>query len=103
MGLVSSYRYDKEMVRNDVAKSESALLYEAIQKKKLDDDDVARILCTRNVYQLRSTFHCYNQHYGNPIDEVDYLSIYQLSSSFTHFVFTIRASILFSLRFFPRI
>lgn len=73
VGLVSSYRYDKEMVRNDVANTEAALLYEAIKKMKKkihgDDDELIRILTTRNVFQLRITFHCYKQTYGKAIDE----------------------------------
>ncbi|XP_010273220.1 PREDICTED: annexin D3-like [Nelumbo nucifera] len=69
VGLVSSYRYDKEVVDEIVAKSEAAKLRDAIERKQLDDDDVVWILCTRNVFQLRATFECYRQIYGNPIDQ----------------------------------
>ena len=70
MGLVSSYRYDKEMVDLNVAKLEAAKLHEAIKKKQLDHDDVVWILSTRNVFQLQATFEFYKQNYGNSIDQV---------------------------------
>lgn len=70
VGLVSSFRYDKEVVDMDVANSEAALLHEAIEKKQLDHDSVLWVLGTRNIFQLRATFQCYKQNYGSPIDEV---------------------------------
>lgn len=70
-GLVRCFRYDKELVDFEVAKSEAALLREAIEKKKLyHDDHVLRILTTRNFSQLRATFHSYKGDYGTPFDEV---------------------------------
>ncbi|KAF8043049.1 hypothetical protein BT93_A1403 [Corymbia citriodora subsp. variegata] len=69
VGLVSSYRYDKEMVSMDVAHSEAALLHEAIERKQLDQDSVLWVLGTRNIFQLRATFQCYEQNYGSPIDQ----------------------------------
>ncbi|XP_040991257.1 annexin D3 isoform X1 [Juglans microcarpa x Juglans regia] len=66
--LVSSYRYDKEVVDMSVARSEAATLHEAIKAKQLDCDQVAWILCTRNFFQLRATFDCYKLNHGNPID-----------------------------------
>ncbi|GKU91299.1 hypothetical protein SLEP1_g5195 [Rubroshorea leprosula] len=69
VGLVSSFRYDKEVVDMDVAKLEADRLHEAIKTRQLDDDDVVYILSTRNVCQLRTTFECYKQKYGNPIDQ----------------------------------
>ena len=68
--MVSSYRYDKEMVDLDGAKLEAAKLHEAINKKQLDHDDVVWILSTRNVHQLQATFDFYKQNYGNSIDQV---------------------------------
>ncbi|GMI83282.1 ANNEXIN 3, annexin 3 [Hibiscus trionum] len=68
-GLVTSYRYDKEMVDKDVAKLEADKLHEAIKAKELAHDDVVYILSTRNFYQLRATFECYKGKHGNPIDE----------------------------------
>lgn len=73
LGLVSSYRYDKELVDNMIAKSEAATLHEAIKTKQLDHDQVVWILSTRNVFQLRATFDYYKLHYGKPIEEVYFL------------------------------
>ncbi|XP_030465757.1 annexin D3 [Syzygium oleosum] len=69
VGLVSSFRYDKEVVNMDVANSEAALLHEAIESKQLDQDSVLWVLGTRNIFQLRATFQCYEQNYGTPIDQ----------------------------------
>lgn len=70
VGLVSSYRYDEEAVDLVTADSEASSLHEAIQTKKLDEDHVLWIICTRNVHQLRATFECYKKKYGNTIDKV---------------------------------
>lgn len=70
VGLVSSYRYDEEAVDLLTADSEASSLHEAIQTKKLDEDHVLWIICTRNVHQLRATFECYKKKYGNTIDKV---------------------------------
>lgn len=69
LGLVSSYRYDKEMVDTNVAKLEAEHLHEAIKKKKLDHDHIVWILGTRNIFQLRATFDCYKQEYSSSIDD----------------------------------
>ncbi|TXG55963.1 hypothetical protein EZV62_017276 [Acer yangbiense] len=69
LGLVSSFRYDKEMVYMDVANSEAAKLHEAIKAKQLDHDQVVYILGTRNFHQLRETFRCYERNYGIPIKQ----------------------------------
>ncbi|KAM7265221.1 hypothetical protein ACFE04_002904 [Oxalis oulophora] len=69
LGFVSSYRYDKEAVDIGLAKNEADKLYQAIQAKQFDHDDFVFILATRNFYQLRATFQCYQQNYGNYIDE----------------------------------
>ncbi|KAL4280575.1 hypothetical protein GQ457_03G028730 [Hibiscus cannabinus] len=69
VGLVTSYRYDKEMVDKDVANLEANRLHEAIETKELAHDDVVYILSTRNFYQLRATFERYKEKHGNPIDE----------------------------------
>lgn len=70
VGLVSSYRYNKELVDMNVAKSEAVKLHEAIEKRQLDHDDVVLILSTRNFFQLRATFRCYNQSFQVAIDQV---------------------------------
>ncbi|RVW67150.1 Annexin D3 [Vitis vinifera] len=69
VGLVSSYRHDRELVDFNLAKSEAAKLHEAIEKKQLDHDDVVWILTTRNFFQLRATFVCYKQSYEVAIDQ----------------------------------
>lgn len=70
VGLVSSYRHDKESVDVDVAKSEAEKLHKAIERKELDHDDVMLILATRSFFQLRATFRCYKQTYEVTIDKV---------------------------------
>ncbi|KDP40509.1 hypothetical protein JCGZ_24508 [Jatropha curcas] len=69
VGLVSSYRYDKELVDMNLANSEAAKLHEAIKGKQLDHDDIVFVLGTRNVYQLRATFKCYQENFGAPIEQ----------------------------------
>ncbi|PHT41098.1 Annexin D3 [Capsicum baccatum] len=69
IGLVRSYRYDKELVDPDTANAEAAILREAIRTKQLDNDNFLIILSTRNVHQLRATFECYKQNYGFSIDQ----------------------------------
>ncbi|PRQ55140.1 putative annexin [Rosa chinensis] len=69
LGLVSSYRYDRQVVDSSIASSEASKLYEAIKAKQLDHNHVVSILSTRNMFQLRETFECYKQNYGTSIDE----------------------------------
>ncbi|KAL5708336.1 Annexin D3 [Ranunculus cassubicifolius] len=69
VGLVSSFRYDGEVVDGEIAETEAVSLREAIERKQLDHDDVVHILSTRNMFQLRATFQIYEQKYGNPIDQ----------------------------------
>ncbi|XP_057731553.1 annexin D3-like [Arachis stenosperma] len=69
VGLVRSYRYDKVIANLEVGKAEASKLHEAIKKKKLDDDHIVWILSTRNVFQLRQTFACYKNLYGNTLDQ----------------------------------
>ncbi|XP_009771159.1 annexin D3-like isoform X1 [Nicotiana sylvestris] len=69
IGLVRSYRYDKELVDPSTANAEAAILREAIRTKQLDHDNFLMILSTRNVHQLRATFECYKQNYGFSIDQ----------------------------------
>lgn len=76
MGLVSSYRYDRELVDSGIASSEALKLHEAIKTKQLDHNHVVSILSTRNIFQLRETFECYKQNYGTSIDQVFALVFY---------------------------
>ncbi|KAH9774235.1 hypothetical protein WN944_020603 [Citrus x changshan-huyou] len=67
--LVSSFRYDKELLDIEAAASEANQLHEAIKAKQLDHDQVVHILATRNFFQLKATFERYEQMHGSPIDE----------------------------------
>ncbi|XP_050231321.1 annexin D3 [Mercurialis annua] len=69
VSLVSSYRYDKELVDTNLAKAEAEKLHEAIKSKQLGNDDLVFILSTRNVYQLRATFRSYQQNFETPIHQ----------------------------------
>lgn len=80
MALVSSYRYDKEVVDSIIAILEADTLREAIETKHLDLDDFLWILSTRNVFQLKATFQYYQQKYGNSIYQVRFsYTVYQLA------------------------
>ncbi|XP_059649217.1 annexin D3 [Cornus florida] len=102
--LVSSYRYDGEVVDSNVASLEAATLHEAIEKKQLDNDDVVWILATRNIFQLKATFAFYRGNYGKPIDEdikgngllesIFRMVIWCLESPEKHFAEVVRASII---------
>jgi len=72
LGLVTSYRFDKEVVDINVAKLEAEHLHDALKKKELDRDHVVWILGTRNFFQLRATFASYKQEYSTSIDEVSF-------------------------------
>ncbi|KAM1556140.1 hypothetical protein PS2_039545 [Malus domestica] len=69
VGLVSSYRYDRQLVDTGIANSEASRLHEAVKTKQYDHDHVVWILSTRNIFQLRATFECYKQKYGHSIDQ----------------------------------
>nr|GMD65362.1 annexin D3-like isoform X2 [Ipomoea batatas] len=81
VGLVSSYRYDKEVVDIPTANLDAAKLHEAIQTQQLDNDDVIFILSVRNVFQLRASFLCYQQNYQYSIDQVVRASVLGLGTN----------------------
>lgn len=85
VNLVSSYRYDKELVNSDIANYEAEILNAAIQKKQLDHDNLVMILGTRNVFQLKETFQCYKQNYGSTIDQVHFF-FFSSQSFVMHFL-----------------
>ena len=62
-----------------VANSEAANLHEAIVKRQLDRDDLVWIVSTRSFFHLRETFRCYEQKYGNSIDQVLLLTVVIIS------------------------
>lgn len=67
VSLVSSFRHDKQVVDSSIASNEAAKLHDAIEAKKLDDDDLIMMLSTRNVFQLRETFKQYRDCFGKSI------------------------------------
>ncbi|XP_015087251.1 annexin D3-like [Solanum pennellii] len=69
VSLVSSYRYNKELVDHSTANLEASMLREATRTKQLDSDELVMILSTRNIHQLKATFECYKQNYGLSIDQ----------------------------------
>ncbi|XP_065867402.1 annexin D3-like [Euphorbia lathyris] len=69
VGLVSSFRFNKEVVDPYLAMEEAEKLHEAIKTKKLDDDDLVFVLSTRSLYQIRATFESYKQKFGSSIDQ----------------------------------
>ncbi|KAL7204693.1 hypothetical protein ACSBR2_017738 [Camellia fascicularis] len=105
VGLVSSYRYDREVVDLNMANSEATKLRDAIERKNLDHDDVVWILSTRNVSQLKATFECYHKNYGNNIyqdikscgngilEAVLRVAIWCMDTPEKHFAEVIKASI----------
>ncbi|XP_060218155.1 annexin D3-like [Lycium barbarum] len=105
IGLVRSYRYDKELVDPSTANAEAAILREVIRTKQLDSDNFLLILSTRNVHQLRETFECYKQNYGFSIDQdmkscgkgllesILKVVIWCIDSPEKHFAEVVRASI----------
>ncbi|CAN4126101.1 unnamed protein product [Withania somnifera] len=69
LSLVSSYRYNKELVDHSKANLEASKLREATRTKQLDCEELVLILSTRNIHQLKATFECYKQNYGFSIDQ----------------------------------
>ncbi|KAF3674688.1 Annexin D3 [Capsicum annuum] len=69
ISLVSSYRYNKQLVDHSIANLEASKLREATRTKQLDCDELVLILSTRNIHQLKATFECYKQNYGFSIDQ----------------------------------
>ncbi|XP_064949705.1 annexin D3-like isoform X1 [Musa acuminata AAA Group] len=67
--LLTSYRYPEEHVAVELAKHEAAQLFDAVQKKQLHQDEVIRVLSTRNKSQLKETFEQYTEGYGRHIEE----------------------------------
>ena len=70
---MSSYRYDKQVVDVEVAKSEAARLRDLILTKQFDHHDLEVILSARNFFHLRATFDWYQQNFGKSIQEVSFL------------------------------
>ncbi|XP_031110999.1 annexin D3-like [Ipomoea triloba] len=106
VGLVISYRYDKEVVDIPTANLDAAKLHEAIQTQQLDNDDVIFILSVRNFFQLRASFLCYQQNYRysidqhiktcgeGPLESILKLAIRCIDSPAKHFAEVVRTSVL---------
>uniref|UniRef100_A0A7N0T333 Annexin n=1 Tax=Kalanchoe fedtschenkoi TaxID=63787 RepID=A0A7N0T333_KALFE len=69
VGLVSSFRYDGEVVDTNLAISEAVELYKCIKARLFQSNRFLWILSTRNVFQLRETFECYHRSFKNPIEQ----------------------------------
>ncbi|KAK6933941.1 Annexin repeat [Dillenia turbinata] len=71
VALVSAYRYEGPSVKEEVAKAEAKILYNAIKngvsKKPSEDDEVVRILSTRSKLHLKTLFHYYKEISGHNI------------------------------------
>lgn len=80
-----------------VANSEASALHEAIKTKQLDLDHVVWILSTRNIFQLRETFDCYKQSFGNSIDQVLSIRFINITYLFLKFISCLRNSLRTSL------
>ena len=75
VALVSSFRYDGEVVDLNLANEEASTLQEAVALKRFDQDHVVWILSTRNVFQLKATFEAYYQIFRTHLYEVYYLNL----------------------------
>ncbi|KAL8154327.1 hypothetical protein V2J09_012087 [Rumex salicifolius] len=103
--LVSSYRYDNQVVDIVLAESEAAKLHDLIEKKQFDHDELELIISIRSFFQLRATFDCYQDNFGKPIEDdiassgnsdiqaLLKIAILCIASPEKHFAEVIRASI----------
>ncbi|KAJ3676251.1 hypothetical protein LUZ60_003663 [Juncus effusus] len=71
VGLVSAYRYEGPKVDNDVAKSEGKTLHNAVKSGKslLENDEVVRILTTRSLLHLKTTFKYYKESHSKYFED----------------------------------
>lgn len=73
VALASSYRYEGPRVHEETAKSEAKILRDAIKnaakKNPIEDEEVVRILATRNKLHIRTIFKHYIEICGKRIDE----------------------------------
>ncbi|KAM7267329.1 hypothetical protein ACFE04_009495 [Oxalis oulophora] len=67
VGLVSAYRYDGKEINARLAEKEAGILQEAVKDKKLNHEEVIRIVTTRSKTQLMAIFNCYRDHHGTSI------------------------------------
>lgn len=76
VALVSAYRYEGPKVKEDAAKSDAKILSQAIKSssdddkhKRVEDEEVVRILTTRSKLHLNEVFHHYKEINGKSILE----------------------------------
>ncbi|KAK3145080.1 hypothetical protein QOZ80_4AG0322750 [Eleusine coracana subsp. coracana] len=67
LALVSTYRYEGDIVDTRLAKSEAKVLHEAIKNGTTDHDELIRIVGTRSKAQLNATFSCFRDEHGTSI------------------------------------
>ncbi|KAF2322482.1 hypothetical protein GH714_017265 [Hevea brasiliensis] len=70
LGLVTAFRYEGAEVNSRLAKSEADILHDAIKDKKINHDEVIRILTTRSKTQLMATFNSFKDSQGTSITKV---------------------------------
>ncbi|GMI80317.1 ANNEXIN 8, annexin 8 [Hibiscus trionum] len=70
VALVTAFRYDGEEINTRVANSEAKILYEAVENKKFNHEEVIRILTTRSKMQLMATFNRYRDDHGTSITKL---------------------------------
>jgi hypothetical protein len=71
---VTAYRYDGHEINENLAKSEAAILHEAIKDKTFNHEEVIRILTTRSKAQLKASFNRYRDEHGKSITKVQILN-----------------------------
>uniref|UniRef100_A0A2N9GBD0 Annexin n=1 Tax=Fagus sylvatica TaxID=28930 RepID=A0A2N9GBD0_FAGSY len=64
---LTAYRYDGHEINEKLAKSEAAILHEAIRDKTFNHEEVIRILTTRSKAQLKASFNRYRDDHGKSI------------------------------------
>ncbi|KAG6476467.1 annexin D3-like [Zingiber officinale] len=103
--LLTSYRYPGDHVDSELAKHEAAQLSDAVKSNQVGNDDVIRILSTRNKSQLVETFKHYIENYGKHIvEDIEVIdksqfarvlktAIWCLASPEKHFARVVRTSV----------
>ena len=71
---MTAYRYDGHEINENLAKSEAAILHEAIKDKTFNHEEVIRILTTRSKAQLKASFNRYRDEHGKSITKVQILN-----------------------------
>ncbi|KAJ7982328.1 Annexin [Quillaja saponaria] len=67
VALVSTFRYGGDEINARLANSEADILHDVIKDKKVNHEEVIRILSTRSKAQLLATFNHYRDDHGSSI------------------------------------